>query len=64
MKNKTNTNGYYINNFNKIYVQGTVDGIFYRKSTRKDATKTNLAYVKKYHFQVLLKLIDKIEEKK
>ncbi len=59
-----NNNGYYINKFNKIYVQGSVDGIFYRKSTKKDATKTNVAYIKKYHYEVLLKLIDKNEEKK
>ncbi len=64
MKNKTNKNGYYINNYNKIYVQGTVDGIYYRKSTKKEATKTNLAYIKKYHYEVLLKLIDKTEDKK
>jgi integrase len=54
-----NKEGYYINNFEIIYVQGTVDGIFYRKSTKKKATTDNIRYVKKNHRDVLLKLIDK-----
>jgi integrase len=54
-----NKDGYYINKYNVIYVQGTVDGIFYRKSTKKKATKDNLHYVKKNCRDVLLKLIDK-----
>ncbi|MFV0561910.1 tyrosine-type recombinase/integrase [Malaciobacter mytili] len=44
---------------NVIYVLGTVDGKFYRKSTGKEATKLNIAWIKKNHRDVLLKLIDK-----
>lgn len=51
-----NKKGYYINKYNIIEVQGTVNGIFYRKSTRKKATKDNLTYIKKHHYDVLLKL--------
>ncbi len=59
-----NKKGYFVSKSNKIYVQGTINDIFYRKSTKKEATKINLAYIKKYHYEVLLKLIDKEEEKK
>lgn len=48
---------------NIIYVLGTVDGKFYRKSTGKEANKINIAWIKKNHRDVLLKLIDKKEEK-
>lgn len=44
---------------NVIYVLGTVDGKFYRKSTGKEATKLNIAWIKKNARDVLLKLIDK-----
>ena len=47
---------------NVIYVLGTVDGQFYRKSTGKPATKINIAWIKKNHRDVLLKLIDKQEK--
>ncbi len=56
---RRNKEGYFINKFNIIYVQGTVDGIYYRKSTKKKATKDNINYIKKNHYDVLLKLIDK-----
>lgn len=46
---------------NIIYVLGTVDGVFHRRTTKKKATKTNIAWIKKNHRDVLLKLID--EEK-
>lgn len=59
-----NKKGYFVSKSNKIYVQGTVDTVYYRKSTKKEATKINLAYIKKYHYEVLLKLIDKEKEKK
>ncbi|QDF29010.1 tyrosine-type recombinase/integrase [Halarcobacter anaerophilus] len=44
---------------NVIYVLGTVDGKFYRKSTGKEATKLNIAWIKKNAREVLLKLINK-----
>ena len=44
---------------NIIYVLGTVDGKFYRKSTGKEANKLNIAWIKKNARDVLLKLIDK-----
>ncbi len=53
MRNKS---GYYISKNKIIYVQGTVDGKFIRKSTGKKATKDNLNYIKKFYYEVLLKL--------
>lgn len=47
-----------------IYVQGSIDGIFYRKSTKKKATKANLLWVKKNAESVLLQLIDKKDTEK
>ncbi|TLS96186.1 tyrosine-type recombinase/integrase [Aliarcobacter cibarius] len=44
---------------NIIYVLGTVDGKFYRKSTGKEATKLNISWIQKNARDVLLKLIDK-----
>ncbi|OCL90567.1 tyrosine-type recombinase/integrase [Aliarcobacter thereius] len=44
---------------NIIYVLGTVDGVFYRKSTGKEATAINIAWIKKNARDVLLKIIDK-----
>ena len=58
-----NKEGYYINDFNMIYVQGTVDEKFYRKSTKKKATKDNIRWIKRNHRDVLLKLIDKNKPK-
>ena len=43
---------------NIIYVLGTVDGKFYRKSTGKEATKLNISWIEKNARDVLLKLID------
>ncbi len=48
---------------NIIYVLGTVDGKFYRKSTGKEATKINIAWIKKNARDVLLQLIDKQNSK-
>jgi len=59
-----NKEGYYINDFDVIYVQGTVEEKFYRKSTKKKATKDNIRWIKKNHRDVLLKLIDKKTVKK
>jgi integrase len=42
-----------------IYVQAYIEGVRYRKSTRKKDTKANLAWVRKNAYDVLLKLIDK-----
>lgn len=47
-----------------IYVQGSIDGIFYRKSTKKKATKENLIWAKKNAESVLLQLTNKKDEKK
>lgn len=49
---------------NTIYVLGTVDGKFYRKSTGKEATKINIAWIEKNARDVLLKIIDKETSKK
>ncbi len=50
--------GYKVRN-NKIYVFGVVDGKRYRISTGKEANSTNINWIKKNHWSVLLKLIDK-----
>lgn len=60
---KYNKSGVYVRN-NIIYVQGNIDGVFYRKSTKKQATKANLLWVKKNTQSVLLQLIDKKETSK
>lgn len=49
---------------NRIYVTGTVDGTHYRLSTGKEATPANIAWIKKNHRDVLLKLIDKDKPKR
>lgn len=53
--------GYSIRN-NKLYVYGVVDGKRHRVSTGKEATSINIAWIKKNHWSVLLKLIDKKEQ--
>ncbi len=58
-----NDSGYYVRN-NTIYVQGSVNGKFVRKSTRKKATKANLSWIKKNSESVLLQLVDKSINKK
>jgi len=57
-----NKSGFFVRN-NTIYVQGSVDGKFYRKSTGKKDTKANLAWVKKNAHDVLLNIIGYAEEK-
>ena len=52
---KKNKDGYFVFN-NTIYVQGSIDGKFKRYSTRKEATKINIAWIKKNAYDVLLKL--------
>ncbi|MDD3769258.1 MAG: tyrosine-type recombinase/integrase [Sulfuricurvum sp.] len=47
-----------------IYVQGSIDGVFYRKSTKKKATKENLLWARKNAESVLLQLIDKTDTSK
>lgn len=47
-----------------IYVQGSIHGKFYRKSTKKKATKENLHWAKKNAESVLLQLIDKHDKSK
>jgi acylphosphatase len=61
--NKRNKKTGKLESMNVIYVLGTVDGRFYRKSTKKEATKLNIAWIKKNHRDVLLQLIDKDKEK-
>jgi len=53
-----NKTGLFVRN-NTIYVQGSINGKFYRKSTKKPATKANLAWVKRNAHDVLLKLVGK-----
>ena len=52
-----NRTGYFVKN-GIIYVQGSVNGIFYRKSTKKQATKPNILWIKKNSQSVLLQLIE------
>lgn len=52
-------NGGYKTRNNIIYVFGVVDGKRYRVSTGKEASLANINWIKKNHWQVLLKLIDK-----
>lgn len=49
--------GWFENEYGIIYVQGTVDKKFYRKTTNKKATKINLKWIEKNHRDVLLKII-------
>lgn len=59
---KKNKEGYFIEN-NIIYVQGSIDGKFKRYSTRKEATKINIAWIKKNAYDVLLKLYNEKTDK-
>lgn len=52
---KRNKKGYFISK-NIIYVQGSVDDKFRRYSTKKEATKINIAWIKRNAYDVLLKL--------
>jgi len=54
--------GYFVRN-NIIYVQGSVNGKYYRLSTKKEATKKNLRWIERNHRDVLLKLVDKDKPK-
>jgi integrase len=50
-----NKQGYTIRD-NKIYVRGTIDGVYKRYSIKKEATKMNIAWIKKNHRQELLRI--------
>ncbi|MDD5549417.1 MAG: tyrosine-type recombinase/integrase [Sulfurovaceae bacterium] len=52
-------NNYYITEHNIIYVQGSVNGKFERKSTKMKATKANIAYVKKNANALLEEMVGK-----
>ncbi len=52
---KKNKDGYFVSN-NTIYVQGSIEGKFRRYSTKKEATKINIAWIKRNAYDVLLKL--------
>ena len=56
--------GWFVNECDVIYVQGTINGKFVRKTTNKKATKLNLAWIEKNARSVLLKLTDKKDEAK
>lgn len=56
--------GWFVNEYEVIYVQGTVDGKFYRKTTGKQATPANIKWIIKNARDVLLKLIDNNAPKK
>ncbi|MGD9970936.1 MAG: tyrosine-type recombinase/integrase [Sulfuricurvum sp.] len=45
-------------------MQGSIDGVFHRKSTKKKATKENLLWARKNAESVLLQLIDKPDTSK
>lgn len=58
--NKTRGNGNYFVRGDKIWVQGSIDGNFYRKSTGKDNNKVNMTWLlKQKPLQVLSNIIDK-----
>lgn len=56
--------GWFVNEYNIIYVQGTVDSKFHRKTTNKEANKINLKWIEKNARDVLLKLIDTKQDTK
>ncbi len=53
---KYNKTGVFVRH-NTIYVQGSLNGVYYRKSTKKPATRANLAWAKRNAHDVLLKLV-------
>lgn len=55
---KYNKAGYYVRN-NTIYVQGSINGKFYRKSTMKPASRANIAWIKRNAQDVLSQLVGK-----
>ena len=55
--NRRGNGGYKIIN-GILYVYGNIDGKRYRLSTKKEANKQNISYIKKNHHQVLLQLIE------
>jgi len=59
---QNNKSGVFVRN-GTIYVQGSIDGKYYRKSTGKKDTKANLTWVKKNAHDVLLNIIGKAEDK-
>lgn len=58
MQGRQKGKGWFVNEYEVIYVQGTVDGKFYRKSTNKQASSANLKWIEKNARDVLLKLIE------
>lgn len=50
---------YFINEYNVLYVQGSVNGKFERKSTKMKATKANINYVRKNANALLEELVGK-----
>ncbi len=51
--------GWFVNDYGVIYVQGSVEKKFYRKSTGMEHTPRNETYIKKNHREVLLQLVNK-----
>lgn len=64
MQDRQKGKGWFVNEYNIIYVQGTVEGKFFRKSTNKEANKINLKWIEKNARDVLLKLISNKAPKK
>ena len=60
---KKNKKGYFISSKNIIYVQASIDGVFRRYSTKKEATKINIAWIKRNAYDVLLKLYNEKTDK-
>ena len=58
MQSRKKGKGWFVNEYDVIYVQGTVDGKFYRRSTDKKANSANLKWIEKNARDVLLKLIE------
>ena len=54
--------GWFVNEHGVIYVQGSVDGKFKRKSTGMEHTPRNETYIKKNHRDVLLQILNKDKE--
>ncbi len=54
--------GWYENKFGILYVQGSVNGKFERKSTKLKATSKNITYIKKHSKDILMELCQKESE--
>ena len=58
MRDNLKGKGWFVNEYNIIYVQGSINKKFKRKSTRLQATAKNIAYVKKNNRELLIELLN------